>query len=70
MNLQTRLSNITPKQFDVFGYCPHCGSLNLVNVKDYSRFTLNEMSYKARCLKCKSLGIDVSVVERATQTDL
>ncbi|NNJ90874.1 MAG: hypothetical protein HKP55_04300 [Gammaproteobacteria bacterium] len=69
MNLQTRLANITPNQFDVFGYCPQCGNHNLVNIKDYSRFTLNEMSYKARCLKCESLGIDVSVVERISSDE-
>ena len=64
MNLQTKLANITPNQFDVFGYCPVCGKHHLIDIKDYSRFTLNEMSYKARCRDCKSLGIDVSVVKR------
>ena len=63
MNLQTKLSSIKPSQFNVFGYCPQCGNHKLINTKRYSRFTLKEMRYKAKCQKCKSLGIDVSVVK-------
>jgi predicted Zn-ribbon and HTH transcriptional regulator len=63
MHPQTKLSTIASKQFNVFGYCPQCGSHKLINAKKYSRFTLGEMNYKARCPKCKSLGIDISVVK-------
>ena len=63
MNLHTKISTITPNQFYVFGYCPQCGNHNLVNIEQYSRLTLKEMSYKAECQKCKSLGIDVAVVK-------
>lgn len=66
MYQHTRLSDITPGQFNVFGYCPQCGKHHLIDIRDYSRFTLNEMNYKAKCSTCKSLGIDVSVVKRAS----
>lgn len=64
MNPQTRLSSISSKQFNVFGYCPQCGNHKIINPKKYSRFTINEMTYKAKCPNCKSLGIDVSVVKQ------
>ena len=63
MNLEIKLSNLALGRFNVFGYCPQCGDHNLVNIKQYSRFTLEEMNYKAECQKCKNIGIDVSVVK-------
>ena len=38
-----------------------CGDHFIVDTKQYTDYTLAEMSYKAKCKKCQGIGIDVSV---------